>query len=165
MPARAPSGKRVEAIDLNWPADDIAGWVEHTVAVVHEFLNHVVFFEVDVHQLNFAHAMALECQLLDTFADYADFSQPQNFYLQTAYLRIFGEFYRHQVPDAKWVQHPADRWLHPGIQLPDGDVVDLFAICERSEEHTSELQSRGHLVCRLLLEKKESRENAQAVLV
>src|SRR5690625_6602749 len=25
---------------------------------------------------------------------------------------------------------------------------------ERSEEHTSELQSRGHIVCRLLLEKK-----------
>src|SRR5690625_6812892 len=27
----------------------------------------------------------------------------------------------------------------------------------RSEEHTSELQSRGHLVCRLLLEKKNCR--------
>src|SRR5439155_5241644 len=27
----------------------------------------------------------------------------------------------------------------------------------RSEEHTSELQSRGHLVCRLLLEKKKTR--------
>src|SRR5439155_25174456 len=27
--------------------------------------------------------------------------------------------------------------------------------CARSEEHTSELQSRGHLVCRLLLEKKK----------
>src|SRR5437870_10248220 len=27
---------------------------------------------------------------------------------------------------------------------------------QRSEEHTSELQSRGHLVCRLLLEKKIS---------
>src|SRR5690625_6984297 len=26
----------------------------------------------------------------------------------------------------------------------------------RSEEHTSELQSRGHLVCRLLLEKKKA---------
>ena len=26
---------------------------------------------------------------------------------------------------------------------------------KRSEEHTSELQSRGHLVCRLLLEKKK----------
>src|SRR5439155_20058202 len=30
---------------------------------------------------------------------------------------------------------------------------------ERSEEHTSELQSRGHLVCRLLLEKKKKKEN------
>src|SRR5439155_19745512 len=28
---------------------------------------------------------------------------------------------------------------------------------QRSEEHTSELQSRGHLVCRLLLEKKKKR--------
>src|SRR5690625_6631629 len=31
----------------------------------------------------------------------------------------------------------------------------------RSEEHTSELQSRGHLVCRLLLEKKTCRPHAQ----
>src|SRR5207253_7258581 len=30
----------------------------------------------------------------------------------------------------------------------------------RSEEHTSELQSRGHLVCRLLLEKKKSQRNS-----
>src|SRR5687768_18242352 len=30
-----------------------------------------------------------------------------------------------------------------------------FALAERSEEHTSELQSRLHLVCRLLLEKKK----------
>src|SRR5690625_6035243 len=29
----------------------------------------------------------------------------------------------------------------------------------RSEEHTSELQSRGHLVCRLLLEKKKTKKN------
>src|SRR5690625_6632452 len=29
----------------------------------------------------------------------------------------------------------------------------------RSEEHTSELQSRGHLVCRLLLEKKKNKIN------
>src|SRR5690625_6382508 len=28
----------------------------------------------------------------------------------------------------------------------------------RSEEHTSELQSRGHLVCRLLLEKKKIKQ-------
>src|SRR5690625_6175195 len=30
----------------------------------------------------------------------------------------------------------------------------------RSEEHTSELQSRGHLVCRLLLEKKKKQKTA-----
>src|SRR5690625_6148396 len=30
---------------------------------------------------------------------------------------------------------------------------------KRSEEHTSELQSRGHLVCRLLLEKKKNKEH------
>src|SRR2546422_3303785 len=35
-------------------------------------------------------------------------------------------------------------------------VTDVRAI-ERSEEHTSELQSRLHLVCRLLLEKKKKR--------
>src|SRR5690625_6621151 len=31
----------------------------------------------------------------------------------------------------------------------------LNTVATRSEEHTSELQSRGHLVCRLLLEKKK----------
>src|SRR5207253_7574334 len=31
----------------------------------------------------------------------------------------------------------------------------------RSEEHTSELQSRGHLVCRLLLEKKKKKQNTK----
>src|SRR5690625_5694613 len=42
-----------------------------------------------------------------------------------------------------------------GLVVPvirDVDELD-FAEIERSEEHTSELQSRGHLVCRLLLEK------------
>src|SRR5690625_6765671 len=48
------------------------------------------------------------------------------------------------------VQHQHD--LPPSASVaatgePRGNV-------ERSEEHTSELQSRGHLVCRLLLEKK-----------
>src|SRR5690625_6978649 len=31
----------------------------------------------------------------------------------------------------------------------------------RSEEHTSELQSRGHLVCRLLLEKKKQKRKSE----
>src|SRR5439155_18037186 len=36
------------------------------------------------------------------------------------------------------------------VAIPEGDRRFLV---KRSEEHTSELQSRGHLVCRLLLEK------------
>src|SRR5216684_5941035 len=35
------------------------------------------------------------------------------------------------------------------------DHIRIVALAERSEEHTSELQSRLHLVCRLLLEKKK----------
>src|SRR5690625_6420577 len=37
------------------------------------------------------------------------------------------------------------------------DEVGAYLVVDRSEEHTSELQSRGHLVCRLLLEKKKHR--------
>src|SRR2546422_5809590 len=48
---------------------------------------------------------------------------------------------------------------HPAVRTPDDIRV---AQCRngpcprRSEEHTSELQSRLHLVCRLLLEKKKT---------
>src|SRR5207253_10236692 len=35
-------------------------------------------------------------------------------------------------------------------------MLEQRATKKRSEEHTSELQSRGHLVCRLLLEKKKN---------
>src|SRR3712207_7139646 len=40
------------------------------------------------------------------------------------------------------------------VDDPDGHVVELWTW--RSEEHTSELQSRQYLVCRLLLEKKKN---------
>src|SRR3712207_7806956 len=40
------------------------------------------------------------------------------------------------------------------IKLENGEVVVERPNDERSEEHTSELQSRQYLVCRLLLEKK-----------
>src|SRR5690625_6764937 len=44
-----------------------------------------------------------------------------------------------------------------------GSVVCSLASCFfRSEEHTSELQSRGHLVCRLLLEKKKLHSSSVA---
>src|SRR5690625_6490132 len=41
-----------------------------------------------------------------------------------------------------------------GIKMYAEEEIDELVIV-RSEEHTSELQSRGHLVCRLLLEKKK----------
>src|SRR2546422_3349318 len=43
---------------------------------------------------------------------------------------------------------------------PEREVLAL-AQRLRSEEHTSELQSRLHLVCRLLLEKKKNTNNRQ----
>src|SRR2546422_6444531 len=44
-----------------------------------------------------------------------------------------------------------------------GDLAGLAAAhVERSEEHTSELQSRLHLVCRLLLEKKKKNKPTSA---
>src|SRR5258705_1601577 len=72
----------------------------------------------------------------------------------------------------KWL---ASRYNRPGFEIFD---YDIFAVCgdgclmegvgseaaslaghleldDRSEEHTSELQSLRHLVCRLLLEKKK----------
>src|SRR5207244_6683127 len=42
----------------------------------------------------------------------------------------------------------------PPDQVKEGDRI--FASHARSEEHTSELQSPDHLVCRLLLEKKKN---------
>src|SRR5690625_6870026 len=42
------------------------------------------------------------------------------------------------------------------IAIADTDTTGVIReALVRSEEHTSELQSRGHLVCRLLLEKKK----------
>src|SRR5690625_6791630 len=50
-----------------------------------------------------------------------------------------------------WGESPA-----VGKTVVSSSMIDRVAksLNRRSEEHTSELQSRGHLVCRLLLEKK-----------
>src|SRR5437660_5985545 len=41
------------------------------------------------------------------------------------------------------------------VLRPKQEQLHQLRFTCRSEEHTSELQSRGHLVCRLLLEKKK----------
>src|SRR5690625_6939988 len=48
-------------------------------------------------------------------------------------------------------------WVFGSINTPEKFDAKRRTLAqrERSEEHTSELQSRGHLVCRLLLEKKK----------
>src|SRR5205809_5221009 len=43
------------------------------------------------------------------------------------------------------------------VEMRDSEDLEIVP---RSEEHTSELQSRLHLVCRLLLEKKKYNEDA-----
>src|SRR5690625_5305703 len=49
--------------------------------------------------------------------------------------------------------------VSPGTELEVSISAEYgHAPTLRSEEHTSELQSRGHLVCRLLLEKKKQRQ-------
>src|SRR5690625_5612324 len=54
-----------------------------------------------------------------------------------------------------WMQYLAlDRDFDWSAEI-DAQLQRLDAKQVRSEEHTSELQSRGHLVCRLLLEKKK----------
>src|SRR5438309_9171560 len=53
-------------------------------------------------------------------------------------------------------QRASRRGQHPGAQR--GLATQPL---ERSEEHTSELQSQFHLVCRLLLEKKKNKINLQ----
>src|SRR2546422_6312500 len=56
--------------------------------------------------------------------------------------------------------HPAGlRDTHPRI------ACAIRGCVSRSEEHTSELQSRLHLVCRLLLEKKKPSNTASAALL
>src|SRR5439155_20188707 len=73
---------------------------------------------------------------------------------------------------ASWPPTCARSWTKPNCRSYTSPIIATkrgrwaIAWCcwmldasRRSEEHTSELQSRGHLVCRLLLEKKKKTQN------
>src|SRR5438552_5994964 len=49
--------------------------------------------------------------------------------------------------------------IHCGLCLSSCPTYEELKVEMRSEEHTSELQSPDHLVCRLLLEKKNTKTN------
>src|SRR5437870_7682408 len=53
-------------------------------------------------------------------------------------------------------------WASSRMFWSDRNMRELAHIL-RSEEHTSELQSRGHLVCRLLLEKKKNQDTGRSL--
>ena len=67
--------------------------------------------------------------------------------------RVLDRHGRDAILDRKLRQDPLFINQADGPILPDNDPVDV-GVEGRSEEHTSELQSRINLVCRLLLEKK-----------
>src|SRR2546422_7748087 len=71
------------------------------------------------------------------------------------YTTLFRSFHSPQPP----VTLPLASSFLPIRYLPlfcAGGLSTIKTISSRSEEHTSELQSRLHLVCRLLLEKKKA---------
>src|SRR5690625_6092298 len=67
--------------------------------------------------------------------------------------RIFNQVF---IPDHSQCCHsnPCRQWITPVSTTMFSRTDTKHDIIIRSEEHTSELQSRGHLVCRLPLDKK-----------
>src|SRR2546430_7664887 len=67
------------------------------------------------------------------------------------------EIYTLSLHDALPISvHPSQQPAGPLLQLASQHSGLGEPLVERSEEHTSELQSQSNLVCRLLLEKKNS---------
>src|SRR3712207_8012339 len=64
-------------------------------------------------------------------------------------------------PDRPRARHPRHALIQRTMSMAGWHGPSRFrlCLCSRSEEHTSELQSRQYLVCRLLLEKKKRVEH------
>src|SRR5690625_5530215 len=70
----------------------------------------------------------------------------------TAGVNPFGAGHQHGIGFS--LEGPTALVVSDLFMIAAALVAGIPIILKRSEEHTSELQSRGHLVCRLLLEKK-----------
>src|SRR3712207_7778318 len=77
------------------------------------------------------------------------------------YTTLFRSEQQEEREDAPGGHRRCNAWLRPTLRPQRLVTLQLaFAATgspSRSEEHTSELQSRQYLVCRLLLEKKHTR--------
>src|SRR2546422_2626755 len=82
------------------------------------------------------------------------------FFNDTATTEIYTSFPTRRSSDLEGAGHQA---IDPPAEVPR-DVGDRLPAA-RSEEHTSELQSRLHLVCRLLLEKKKKKYNTRRISI
>src|SRR5690554_7530477 len=82
----------------------------------------------------------------------------------TTLFRSHGERYVYQTPLADRACCSLEHFTpHIGALALDGRRPAIRQA--RSEEHTSELQSRPHLVCRLLLEKKNTPNASTSAIV
>src|SRR2546429_1743349 len=81
---------------------------------------------------------------------------PYTTLFRSSYLRFFARQCGKRVKGfSKEAEAALRQYAWPGNLRELRNVVERAVILARSEEHTSELQSRLHLVCRLLLEKKK----------
>src|SRR2546422_4391352 len=72
--------------------------------------------------------------------------------IQVDQLRAQNESLQRELVQSRAIAAEIDRYRREVVEL---EVKINVLKDKRSEEHTSELQSRLHLVCRLLLEKKK----------
>src|SRR2546422_1604252 len=79
------------------------------------------------------------------------------FFNDTATTEIYTLSLHDALPISKRGRSCARGWQLGAVLLSCQSQAEDSIIWARSEEHTSELQSRLHLVCRLLLEKKKTR--------
>src|SRR2546428_6430092 len=89
----------------------------------------------EIYTLSLHDALPISCRLVSKFSHTSSFRQSAEYKLKRGFVDL-----------------PCRR-----MKTCKSSGSHLHSICYRSEEHTSELQSRSDLVCRLLLEKKKNK--------
>src|SRR5690625_6312889 len=108
-----------------------------------------------MYTLSLHDALPISIEELYTFLKQADAVELNDYFRELDAAREAGD----SAKEKEIIQKIDNFETHivPIIADIDAGFGNEEAIYLRSEEHTSELQSRGHLVCRLLLEKKKKK--------